>query len=63
MKKYTQPTVEITAFDFEDITMSVGGGSDPVTPPVTNMSGDNAAGNLSAFTADANAAGFNVVEW
>ena len=22
MKKYTQPTVEITAFDFEDITMS-----------------------------------------
>ncbi len=27
MKKYTQPSVEITAFDFEDITMSaVGGG-------------------------------------
>lgn len=32
MKKYTQPTVEITAFDFEDITMSsLGAGSDPNT--------------------------------
>lgn len=57
MKKYTQPTVEITAFDFEDITMS-------------SMSAENIAANSGAkeyfnYVVDnaSNAGNLNVVEW
>ena len=59
MKKYTQPTVEITAFDFEDITMST---TTPTpTPSVENMGAGYTAG--SQFATDAAAGNYNVVEW
>lgn len=54
MKKYTQPTVEITAFDFEDITMSsMGGEVSAAAKEYFNYAVDNAS----------NAATLNVVEW
>lgn len=54
MKKYTQPTVEITAFDFEDITMSsMGGEISAGAKEYFNYAVDNAS----------NAATLNVVEW
>lgn len=55
MKKYTQPTVEITAFDFEDITMSSMSAENITdgSKEYFNYAVDNAS----------NAATLNVVEW
>ena len=51
MKKYTQPTVEITAFDFEDIICDS-----------SSLNATNYAANASAFEA-AKPADVVVVEW
>ena len=58
MKKYTNPTVEITAFDFEDITMSTAGGN-------FNMSGTDGSANAAQMQADitAGSSDLNVVVW
>ena len=53
MKKYTQPTVEITAFDFEDIIC------DSAANP-NSLGGANYAANKDSFTAPS---GVVVVEW
>lgn len=54
MKKYTQPTVEVTAFDFEDITMSsMGGELSAGAKEYFNYAVENASG----------VANLNVVEW
>ena len=52
MKKYTQPTVEITAFDFEDITMSSLGANSTEASKNTYTSTQESKGNFVANGAD-----------
>ena len=56
MKKYTQPTVEITAFDFEDIIC------DSAANP-TSLNRDNYAANSAAFNSAVSGTDVVVVEW
>ena len=58
MKKYTQPTVEITAFDFEDITMSADLGLGVNTATLNSFKDAVAYDN-----ANGGAGNLNVVQW
>ena len=53
LKKYTQPSIELTKFDVEDVIMASGKGS----------LGAGTTVDKAAATADLKAAGYTVVEW
>ena len=54
MKKYTQPSIELTKFDVEDVIMTSG----------TVSAGAGASDAVkAAATADLKTAGYTVVEW
>ncbi len=53
MKKYTQPSIELTKFDVEDVIMASGKGS---LGEGTSVTFDDAKNAL-------NPAGYTVVEW
>ena len=54
MKKYTQPSIELTKFDVEDVIMASG----------TISAGAGASSEVkAAATTDLKAAGYTVVEW
>ena len=53
MKKYTQPSIELTKFDVEDVIMASGKGS----------LGAGTTVDKAAATTELKAAGYTVVEW
>ena len=53
MKKYTQPSIELTKFDVEDVIMASG----------TSADKDASDAVKAAAATDLKAAGYTVVEW
>lgn len=58
MKKYTQPSIELTKFDVEDVIMASGTGSTSLKEGTDSNVLNSAKGNLTGGTA-----GYTVVVW